>query len=64
MNTWNEHFSEMDFVCMQDLSAEDTLFNWSLDDFSDIVPKPMAGEGVQRYGNPRPIRPLTARSAP
>lgn len=44
MNTWNEHFSEMDSVCTQDLSAEDTLFNWSLDDFSDIVPKPMAGE--------------------
>lgn len=38
MPNLNERFEEMKSPHIQHVSREDTLVNWSLDDFSDIVP--------------------------
>lgn len=44
MHNLNERFEEIESARLQDVHAEDTLVNWSLDDFSDIVPKPVPGD--------------------
>lgn len=38
MPNLNERLEEMKSPHVQHVSREDTLVNWSLDDFSDIVP--------------------------
>lgn len=38
MANLNERFGEMESLHVQHVSREDTLVNWTLDDFSDIVP--------------------------
>ncbi len=38
MANLTERFGEMESLQVQHVSREDTLVNWSLDDFSDIVP--------------------------
>ncbi len=38
MPNLNERCGEMESPHVQHVSPEDTLVNWSLDDFSDIVP--------------------------
>ncbi len=38
MANLKERFGEMESLQAQHVSREDTLVNWSLDDFSDIVP--------------------------
>ncbi|MFH0342873.1 MAG: hypothetical protein ACHBNF_12255 [Chromatiales bacterium] len=38
MANLNKRFGEMESLQVQHVSREDTLVNWSLDDFSDIVP--------------------------
>lgn len=44
MHTLNERLDEMVSVQVQEVSAGETLLNWSLEDFSDIVPKSTPSE--------------------
>jgi hypothetical protein len=44
MHTLNERLDETESVQVQEVSAGDTPLNWSLEDFSDIVPKSTPGE--------------------
>ncbi len=38
MPNLNKRCGDMEYPHVQHVSREDTLVNWSLDDFSDIVP--------------------------
>jgi hypothetical protein len=44
MHSLNERLDETEFVQVQEVSAGDTLLNWSLEDFSDIVSKSTPSE--------------------